>query len=260
MNTKPILRRLLLAALLLTISSSQVSSVRAQGTAFTYQGRLNNGTNPATGSYDLTFTLFSVSNGVGQVGSPLTNAVTSVSNGLFTATLDFGNQFTGASRWLEIGVRSNGVGTFQTLTPRQSLTPLPYSIYAESANATNLVGTIPAGNVSGVALLNVGNAFSGGNETVMGGSVGIGTTAPANKLDVRGSADFIGSVGIGTVSPAASLQVASTNQNGVAVFVGDRTPFGFAAFETDYNGSNVTHAWFAEKGNRVFSIANGGQG
>ncbi|HNI61280.1 MAG TPA: hypothetical protein PKW11_15155, partial [Pseudomonadota bacterium] len=34
-----------------------------------------------------------------------------VTNGLFTVTLDFGNQFPGADRWLEIGVRTNGGGT-----------------------------------------------------------------------------------------------------------------------------------------------------
>ena len=47
-----------------------------QGTAFTYQGRLNDGANPASGSYDLTFELFSVSSGAGQVGGTLTSTAT----------------------------------------------------------------------------------------------------------------------------------------------------------------------------------------
>ena len=33
-------------------------SAAAQGTAFTYQGRLNDGGNPANGFYDLTFQLW----------------------------------------------------------------------------------------------------------------------------------------------------------------------------------------------------------
>jgi len=64
-------------------------AARAQGTAFTYQGQLANNGLLANGSYDLTFSLFSASNGVGQVGGTLTNSAVAVSNGLFTATLDF---------------------------------------------------------------------------------------------------------------------------------------------------------------------------
>jgi hypothetical protein len=51
---------------LLTTLSAQLSTY-GQGTAFTYQGRLNNGANPANGGYDLTFSLFGVANGAGQV-------------------------------------------------------------------------------------------------------------------------------------------------------------------------------------------------
>jgi len=37
--------------------TSPLTIVRAQGTAFSYQGRLNDGGNPASGTYDLTFSL-----------------------------------------------------------------------------------------------------------------------------------------------------------------------------------------------------------
>jgi hypothetical protein len=52
---------------------------------------------------------------------------------------------------------------------------------------------------------------TGGNVLTMSadGNVGIGTSAPANKLSVLGNADFSGNVGIGTTNPvAAKLQVA----------------------------------------------------
>ena len=53
------------------------------------QGRLNDGANPANGSYDLTFGLFGLSSGGSAVAGPVTNSATPMSNGLFTVTLDF---------------------------------------------------------------------------------------------------------------------------------------------------------------------------
>ena len=105
----------------------------AQGTAFTYQGRLNDGTNLANGSYDLKFSLFDNALTGNRIGSSLIVAPAGVTNGLFTVTLDFGANFPGASRWLEIGVRTNGsVASYATLSPRQQLTPAPYAITAEN--------------------------------------------------------------------------------------------------------------------------------
>lgn len=128
MKSKTLLRFGLILCFLFTA----VSLTFAQGTAFTYQGRLSAGGGPANGSYDLTFALFDAGTLGNQVGSTLTSTATPVSNGLFTVTLDFGNQFPGAPRWLEIGVRTNGAGGYATLAPRQPLTPSPYAITAES--------------------------------------------------------------------------------------------------------------------------------
>lgn len=139
------------ALALLCAFNSQFSTAHAQGTAFSYQGQINSGGAPANGSYDLTFMLFSAGSGAGQVGGTLTNIATAVSNGLFTVTLDFGNQFPGASRWLEIGVRTNGGGSFATLSPRQLFTAAPYAITAGnltgSLSAAQLSGTIAGGNL-----------------------------------------------------------------------------------------------------------------
>jgi len=109
---------------------TSTNSAQAQGTAFTYQGRLTDAGAPANGAYDLRFIIYDNSAGGSQQGPILTNSATALSNGLFTVTLDFGNVFPGAARWLEIGVRTNGGGNFFTLTPRQALTPAPYAITA----------------------------------------------------------------------------------------------------------------------------------
>jgi hypothetical protein len=46
---------------------------------------------------------------------------------------------------------------------------------------------------------------------------------------------------------------------GVGIYLGNRTPFGQALIETDLTAP-ATHAWFTENGNRVFSVAGGGDG
>src|SRR5215472_6603140 len=114
-----------------------VASTRlfAQGTAFMYQGFLNDGGHPANGTYDLTFTLYDSLNPPGNVlAVTATNFGTSISNGIFNATMDFGSVFDGNGRWLEIGVRTNGATNFIILNPRQPVLPVPYAIYAGSVN------------------------------------------------------------------------------------------------------------------------------
>ncbi len=142
----------------------------AQGTVFTYQGRLNNGGTPAGGSYDLTFTLYATNSSGVSVAGPVTNSATVVSNGLFTTTVDFGNVFTGGSNWLEIGVRTNGNGGFNTLTPRQPVTPTPYAITAENVAGAITVqnNTNDAPNIIGGSTINyVANGLLGA--TIAGG-------------------------------------------------------------------------------------------
>jgi len=185
----------------------------AQGTAFTYQGRLNNGTNPANGTFNMMFTLYNTSTGGSVIAGPITENAVAVDNGLFTAPVDFGpGFFTGAPGWLQIAVTTNGSSTFTNLVPRQQLTPTPYAVYAESANASNLVGLVQSANLPGVALLNGGNAFVGGNQTVIGGSIGIGTTSPGKMLEAAGSAAGVPSGG--SVDPSVFLRVLNTATDG----------------------------------------------
>src|SRR4051812_33930989 len=156
-----------LLALTLIVS---IHTAAAQGTAFSYQGRLNNGGNPASGTFDLKFTLFNTnSNGIAFAG-PVTNSATVVTNGLFIVAIDFGpGVFTGANYWLEIAVRTNGGGAFATLAPRQPVLPTPYSVMANSATTllgtlptAQLAGTFPASQLSGtVPSANLSGSYSG---------------------------------------------------------------------------------------------------
>src|SRR5215831_3999241 len=149
---KPNTNKLLKTALSLLVPiGAQLSSVFAQGTAFTYQGQLKDGSLPANGIYDFRFALYDAVSSGAQQGISLTNSATIVSNGLFMATLDFGNQFPGAARWLEIGVRSGG-GNFATLVPRQPVTPSPYAIAAGSVTGPINGASILTGTITSVQL------------------------------------------------------------------------------------------------------------
>jgi hypothetical protein len=121
----------------------------AQGTAFTYQGQLTDATAPANGIFDFRFAIYDTALAGNPEGGPVTNSAVSVSNGLFTTTLDFGTSvFTGAERWLEIGVVTNtGAGEFTVLTPRQRLTATPYAVFSGGVHATGISGTIAPANI-----------------------------------------------------------------------------------------------------------------
>ena len=215
------------ALLLLSTLNSQLSAAPL-GTAFTYQGRLTDGANPATGGYDLRFTVYDAATN-GNLKAVVTNANVAVTNGLFTTPVDFGqapDNFN--AMWLEIGVRTNGsAGDFTAVSPRQALLPAPYAFYALNSsnavtaeNAVSLLGVLPgaqlAGNYSGVLNFdNTGNSFSGN---------GAGLTAlNANNL------------ASGTVDDARL----SAN---VALLNADQTFYGNNVFNLPL-GIGVTPAW-----------------
>ena len=133
---------LLAGLLLLPMTAS------AQTTHFTYQGRLTDNNFAANGNYDMRFTLYSAASGSAAVGSSFAVNPVNVASGLFTALLDFGVNFTGADRWLQIEVRPSGsTGAYTLLNPRQRITSTPYANRA--ATATALAGSITASQISG---------------------------------------------------------------------------------------------------------------
>src|SRR5690349_20083357 len=84
---------------------SQPSTVLGQGTAFTYQGRLNDNGAPANGVYDFTFQAFDAPTAGGSIGGTANVNAVGVTNGLFATLVDMGSSpFTGPARWLQIRV------------------------------------------------------------------------------------------------------------------------------------------------------------
>ncbi|MCY7375206.1 MAG: hypothetical protein LH472_04455 [Pyrinomonadaceae bacterium] len=131
----------------------------AQGTGFNFQGRMNDGTNPANGSYDLQFRLYDAIMGGTPIGALAARPNTTLINGVFSVTLDFGvTAFNSPdSVFIEIGVRPNGSpNAYTILGPRQQLTVVPFAVRARNStfadlatnatNATNAQSAINAQN------------------------------------------------------------------------------------------------------------------
>jgi hypothetical protein len=208
----------------------------AQGAAFTYQGRLNDGSSPAGGTYDLRFTIYDSTNNPGIViAGPITNSAVVVSNGLFTVMLDFGaGAFDGGDRWLEIGVRTNAVGAFSVLSPRQQLSATPYALRAANFSGavatTQLTGTILPANIADGSLTSV--MLASNAVTRLSAPDG----SPTNAVQVDGS----GFVGVGTSAPFAGLHITSGPTN-LAAQVLFQVEQGMGSFSNLIGASDVAY-------------------
>ncbi len=192
----------LAALVILTMLAVCPPRAQAQGTAFSYQGKLTDGGSPATGTYDFQVTLYDAVSGGNGVGSVLTMEDVAVTGGLFTLYPDFGGGvFTGPARWLEVAVRAGAsTGGFTTLTPRQPVLTTPYAqralVAAGVPNASISSAQLAAGAVGTTQIANgsitaeklasgVGGGGGGGSSTPMGAIVG-GFAEDAEDLQSNG--------------------------------------------------------------------------
>jgi hypothetical protein len=198
--------KILLTLCFILLPSAFSLSAFAQGTAFTYQGQLQNNGSPASGTYNLTFSLFNTNTTGVSIAGPVTNNAVSVTNGLFTVTMDFGDGvWNGQINWLEIGVETNGGATFASLTPRQQLTPAPYAIFAggmfglavqsDTNGAPNLIGGSALNYVSSGT---IGATIGGGGATSYFGST-LSNSVTGNFGTVGGGGANVAANGYTTV-------------------------------------------------------------
>ncbi len=197
---------------LVTLLSFFADSARSAplGTAFTYQGKLTDGSVPANGNYDFRFAVYDAANGGGLVVGPVTNTAVGVATGLFTTTLDFGmGVFTGDACWLEIGVRTNGGGLFATFPARQPLTPTPYALYAPNAGGATLAST--AATATSVAANGVANA-SLQNNAITTDKIADGTIAAVDVNAAAFNTTFWRAAGNSGTTPGTHFLGTTDNQ------------------------------------------------
>lgn len=151
----------------------------AQSTAFTYQGQLSSSGSPVSGLYDLKFTLFNAKSGGLVVAPAVCVDNVQVTNGVFTAEIDFGKSFvTSGTRAIEIAVRADtgldcsDASGFTTLADRQVVTPAPTATWAHASS-----GLTPA-NGTGINAVSVDST----------GKIGVGTASPTHTVHIASTA------------------------------------------------------------------------
>ncbi|HLP82889.1 MAG TPA: tail fiber domain-containing protein [Phycisphaerales bacterium] len=188
----------------LEFNESAASPASAIDSALTYQGSLNAGGAPVSGSADFRIRVWSdpTSTAPADALSPVIDVdEVPVNNGLFSldiSTLDitsFNN-----TMYIELAVRSPaGTGDFVTLNPRQRFAPTAQSLFASTAD---IARSLAASDGSPVRALTTDTA----------GRVGVGTPAPRSSLHVLTGSD----AALSNVSPNGFLTLGPTSGSNVA--------------------------------------------
>ena len=281
---------ILIGAFLLLPASQALAA--DPGTAFTYQGKLSSSGSVVSQSCDFKFSLYDSSSSGSQVGSTLTKSSTSVSNGLFTTSLDFGSTaFTGDAGFLEIAVRCPASsGDYTTLSPRQQLTPVPYAITAGGLDADGAKLTLDADNDTSITVDTddqIDIEIAGTDEYILTAGVldiGNGTLARLdldsdNDTSIRSSADdqidfetggsdrvvidSSGFVGIGTTSPVSALDVSGTTHVNATLGVSGSTTLADTLAIDSTESTNLQRIFsvttsVTSANNTVFDLDSGG--
>jgi hypothetical protein len=136
------------ATLVVALINVSIVTALAQGTAFTYQGQLDDSGSLANGTFDLKLTLFDAATNGNTVAGPVTNTAVGVTNGLFTTTVDFAAVGGGANN------NASGPGAF---------------VGGGGWDDNNYVGNVASGAASTVAG-GVNNGAANFHGTVGGGA------------------------------------------------------------------------------------------
>ncbi len=266
-NNKPAIFALILLLSLFILFSAIAFAIP---NSLTLQGKLTNLAGASqVGTFNFTFRIYDAATNGNLLFSIINQSVATDANGVYDVILNGINLSFADQYYLGIAV-----GGENESTPRINLTSAPYSFRANTSEALNpnqsfvvrnlsITGnaTIGSGSLStlsistlGFNLTTIGNVFIGNNLSVGGnsffvdglnGRVGIGTTAPQNKLEI-----------IGAVTIAGTLNASSINTTGSAYFAINSGSVGINTTTPNYvlqvqGGANISNTIYTQNNGNV---------
>lgn len=236
------IRKHLSAALALAVLAG-VAHAQPLTNAFTYQARLDDAGLPANNTYDFQFKLFNASAGGAQQGATLTRNDVAVAQGLVTQVLDFGAQFAGQRRWIQVEVRAgSSVGAY-TILPRQELTVSPNAAYAMNAGTVAQHSLDDAYNDGSSIVADAGAVtINGVGGVASEGLVTSGNSARNGVLQINGAT---------TGNKLAAIQAFSTSGGALQGYEEDGSTRTYA-LEPDSGGTGGFLSIFGSGGGSVF--------
>lgn len=220
-------------------------------TAFTYQGILNDNGALANGTYDLQFKLFNAAGGGAQQGATLIRGDVAVSDGQLVQVLDFGAQFAGQRRWLQIEVRPGASVGAYTILPRQELTASPNAAYAMTAGTVAAHSLDDAYDDGAVITADAGPVqVNGAGGVSASGPVESGDPARSGVVQINAS---------GTGNRIAAMQTFGTSGGALQGYEEDGVTRTYA-LEPDAGGTGGFLSVFGASGGSVFVDGSTGTG
>jgi hypothetical protein len=205
----------------------------AQGSVFTYQGKLTNAGNPASGTYEMQFKLFDTADvGTGaQQGDTVELPTVQVSAGIFTVPLDFtAAVFDGSPRYLEISVRPAGkADPYTVLAPRQPLTSTPYAVRSMNSLAADGLSVACVNCVTSSQIASV-------EGTQITGAIPVESVPTGSSNYIQNSVAAL-RLGKNSLQEAASFNIDGDGVIGGSLAIGTSTPID--GTKLDVNGGPV---------------------
>ncbi|MCB2154486.1 tail fiber domain-containing protein [bacterium] len=186
-----------------------VAGIAEPGTAFSYQGHLEDDGTPINGTVSLRFSLYDEATTGSLVAGPITHEDTLAAEGMVDESLDFGAVFDGSPRWMQVDVDPDGgTDAFETVLPRIQILPVPYAVHAATAGTAaddndrdptnelqSLSAVLAAGSdASGLEALNLGRVQIPGSTG--SGNHSDGQTNSALRIGVDGGLNDSGTTDV----------------------------------------------------------------